>query len=203
MKSERKVKQGDEFNVAVYRFIEFEKYLKEYKAEYDRVAITDIKDVYWFADGFQTIDPDELILMPESYEKTSDQIEHYTYRQDGFNDMWMKHCYGNEFYQYLSKNNKDVINVGFVVGNIHKMLKFLEVFNKEIRDNSHNFNFWGFDQAIMNYIVYSGKLKHIDIKYEGGTQRIGMDQKGGFDYDISKKKLMMKSSGCSPVTRHN
>ena len=78
----------------------------------------------------------------------------------------------------------------------------MEVFNNEIRRKPQLFNFWGFDQAIMNYIVHSGKFDHIDITYEGGTQRLGMDQKGYFDYDSSLKKLMMKSSGCSPVTRH-
>ena len=42
-----------------------EKYLLKHKDEFDRVVFADLRDVYWFADGFQTIDPNELVVMLE------------------------------------------------------------------------------------------------------------------------------------------
>ena len=39
-------------DAAIYRFIDFENYLKENKDKFDRVAITDFRDIMWFADGF-------------------------------------------------------------------------------------------------------------------------------------------------------
>ena len=38
-----------------------EKYLSIHKNEFDRVALIDFRDVYFFADGFQTISNDEVV----------------------------------------------------------------------------------------------------------------------------------------------
>ena len=59
---------------------------------------------------------------------------------------------------------------------------------------------WGYDQALVNYLFYTNKLKNLKVMKPG--QIIGFDMFSGLKYDSDKKSLYVKGSDCSPIIRH-
>ena len=206
IKSDVNLKKDDYLNVAVYRYFDFEKYLLEHQNEFDRVAITDVKDVYWFADGFSTIDSNELVMMNECYEKR--RTNKMWCRQFGKgrlssdNEKWVKQCFGDKVLNEMKSKKGRVINSGFVAGSTEKMLKFLKIYNGIMKDHIDKLNVWGLDQSALNVAYHFGYLDTIDIKLETVSQRMANDMKGRYHYDKENKIVYMLNSKCSPIIRH-
>ena len=192
-------------HIVSQRYFDFEKYLREHQNEYDRVVFTDLRDVYWFADGFATISPDELILMLEC-----NDLGNFTMKCLSFGDMnkkeanykWMTQFYGFDVYQDLYERNVPIVNSGFIAGSVEKTLKFLEVMNKYLLLNEKSLFKWGYDQSTLNYIYHTGKLDFLNITMNTITQRLGFDLKEKYRYDSDLKAVFMNSNGCSPIIRH-
>ena len=100
IKSNETVIKGEYFNAAVYRFFEFEKYLMDHQNEFDRVALTDVKDVYWFADGFQTFDSNEFLMFNECDDFDNNNpfwCRQFGYRpRSNWNEKGVNECFGKE-----------------------------------------------------------------------------------------------------------
>ena len=206
IRSDIPLNKEEYLNVAVYRYFDFEKYLLKHKDEYDRVAITDVRDVYWFADGFQTIDPNELIVIPEC-DDFDEKGEQWCRKAgdgplSGYNNDWIKNCFGEEILKEMEKTKPIILNSGFVAGSTKNVLKFLRVYNQFMMDNIEKFDIWGFDQSAMTVANYLGLFKDLNLKLEKNTQRIGNDMRGRYKYDKEEKVLYMLSKKCSPVVRH-
>ena len=203
IKSDVKLEKGQEFNVAVYRYYEFEKYLLEHKDEYDRVVISDVQDVYWFADGFQTIDPNEFIIMLECDDKRKNKqwCRSIGYHAK-YNEKWIRQCFNETIVEDMKKVGQKVINSGFVAGSPERMLEFLKVYNKIMKDRPEKFNIWGLDQSSMIVGDYLGLFNHLNITYITYSQRIGNDMRKRYNYDKENKIIYMRSKKCSPVIRH-
>ena len=195
-------------NLVVHRFFDFEKYLEEHINEYDRVAFTDVRDVYWFADGFSTIDPNELIFMAEceDHEETKEMIctrSGYTKKISGSTDIWISRFFDKNTTEFIKKKHGVVLNGGFVAGSPKKMLEFLKIMNRVMREHIGNHkNLWGLDQATLNVIYHSGMLNHLNVTVDTYTQRIGTNMHHCFNYDKQNKIIFMISKKCSPVIRH-
>ena len=203
--SEMKFSTKDKKFIVSQRYLDFEKYLREHQNEYDRVVFTDTRDVYWFADGFATISPDELILMLEC-----DDLGNFTMKCLSFGDMnkkeanykWMTKFYGFDIYNDLYNRNVPIVNGGFIAGSVEKTLKFLEVMNEQLNQKPEFLFKWGYDQATLNHVYHTGKLDFLNITMNTITQRLGFDLKKKYRYDSESKGVYMNSNGCSPIIRH-
>ena len=192
-------------HIVSQRYLDFEEFMIEHQNEYDRVIFADLRDVYWFADGFATISPDEFILMNEC-----DDLGKYMMRCLSFRKMtngnanyrWVNKFYGENIAKELKAKESLIVNGGFVGGNTQKMLQFLSIMCNQLKQKPQYLYEWGYDQATMSYIFNTGKLDSIGIIINTITQRLGWDVMRYYKYDKNLKALFMNSNGCSPVIRH-
>ena len=201
IRSPIKIPGGSPFHAAVQRYIDFENYLIEYQKEYDRVAISDFKDVMWFADGFQTVSQHELVLTQECSPNDENDLKCMTYSEESHFE-WMKTCFGDILARKLRKENQAIVDNGFIIGGIEPMMKLMKRFTNEIRMKKRYFDLKGFDQAILNYLYYKGMLNDLPIVVNKYSQRIAFQKFGGYKFDERTKVITDKYTGCSPVVRH-
>ena len=207
LRSEMKFEKNDKKKkyIVSQRYLDLEKYLKEHHSEYERVVFSDLRDVFWFADGFATISPDELILLHECDDLGNYVMKCLYYeRMNRFqpNYKWMNRFYGKEIVQMMKKKKAMVLNGGFIAGSTEKMLQFLKIMNEQLKQKPQFLYEWGYDQATLSYIYHSGKLDFLNITTNTITQRLGFDIFEQYKYDENKKAIFMKSNGCSPIIRH-
>lgn len=195
------ISQTQTFNAAVQRFLDFEEYLEKHENEFDRVVISDFRDIIWFADGFQTMSPDELFMSSECW--GSPVICKKISKGSSKNKLWFEHCYGKKLAKEFGERNVILLNTGFFASGMKLMRDFIKIYNNEIRSKPEHANYWGFDQAIINYIYHSGKLKHLNVTLNTMTQKFGF---GMYDkchtYDSERKVVYEFNGKCSPVIRH-
>ena len=189
-------------NAAIDRFNQLKMYLDEHQGEFDRVALIDIRDIFFFADGFQTISDDEVVFSEECDKYSETEMYCIDYSQNNVNYDWLKRSYGNEIAEKYRKESKRVNNVGIIIGGIKPFTQLLDVFLEEIPKRENVLDYWGIDNAILNYLRYSGKFDGINLTINTYSQRIAFAWKGGYDYDIDKKIVTNKDDGCSPIIRH-
>ena len=190
-------------DAAIYRFIDFENYLKENKDKFDRVAITDFRDIMWFADGFQCFSDKEMFINKEC-DGIPFHCNNYKFPNTK-NGEWLRDTYGEEVLEQFAKESKDVLNVGFILSNTTQMLEFLRIYNNVVKtQQSKNLKYWGLDQATLNYVYHSGLLNHLNITLGVASQRFAFDLHGkNTRYERREKVLYdTNSNNCSPVIRH-
>ena len=110
--------------------------------------------------------------------------------------------YGSHILNSFLKQEKFVINVGFIFGGIEKMISFLEIFVQEIMNVKHHWNYWGVDQAVVNYVFHSGKVDSVGVTIFTPSQLFSFEKKGKYRYDRKNKIIQMEFNDCSPVIRH-
>ena len=205
IRSDVKLDKKKHKHIVSQRYLDFEKYLKEHQDEYDRVVFADLRDVFWFADGFATISPDEFILMHECEDFGNYLLRCLSFkrmRNSNANYEWVRKFYGKEIATHFREKEFLIINGGFVGGNTQKMVQFLSVICNELKQKPEYLYEWGYDQATTSYIYNTGKLDFIGITTNTMTQRLGWDNERYYRYDYEKKSLHMNSNGCSPIIRH-
>ncbi|EKE41780.1 hypothetical protein ENUP19_0205G0031 [Entamoeba nuttalli] len=199
IRRKKELKYNQVCNAAVYRFFELLEYLNQHGGEFDRVAITDFRDVMWFADGFATIRPDELVLTNECSGKGNGTIQCIDYTQK-LNYKWFVNTFGKGLANQLRKERKRIVNVGIVIGNVQKVKRYCELFKQHCpKDKIEK---WGTDQALNNYLYYTHRLDELNVTIETISQRIGFDVMDGCILDKRNKVLIERNSLCSPVLRH-
>ena len=190
-------------NAAIDRFLQLEKYLSIHKNEFDRVALIDFRDVYFFADGFQTISSDEVVFTEECVHRYGYDTICFDYTQNT-NYRWMKKCYGKEVADRYRKERKHINNVGVIMGGIKPFSELLNVFVNEIKRKSDVLTIWGIDNAMLNYLRYSGAFNGINVTFNSYSQRLAFvgGGIGGYNYDEVRKSIINTIDGCSPIIRH-
>ena len=188
-------------NAAIDRYIQVKKYLEIHKNKYERIAITDVRDVYWFADGFQTLSPNEIVILKECGEKEKFKISCIDMSQT-INYRYMKKTYGLKTARKFMKERKFIVNAGFVAGGFQHIMSFLEIIEKEINRMKNVLNIWGIDNSMMTYLYHNGFFDEMPLSLITVSQRFGFDVFGGFKYDDEKKSISRIFDDCAPVVRH-
>lgn len=125
-------------------------YLKRAEHEFDRILVVDSYDVYFQRDPFEVMNAtDRLVFIGEGL----------TVNQDAVDKRWMEACYGNEGVQITG--DKMVLCSGTIYGPPRLFIGYLELLlEKPWRPGC----IW--DQPVMIYQVYSGRLDKHGIKHE-------------------------------------
>ncbi|KAL7711842.1 Uncharacterized protein QTN25_010484 [Entamoeba marina] len=191
------------WNMVNYRFVLYRDYLIKHSNDVDRVIFCDSKDIYFLRDPFKQIGKSKSLLIGREFRSENDK-DYYSF--DGFyqyynNYVWMNQAYGLEVVEWMKKNDMVINNAGFGGGDIQSMTTLLTMWVDEmIRIGGQNR--WGFDQAIYNYLIHSGKLKDVMDYIELGDckhNRICM---------FSEKRIYLKNgipylyNGCVPHVLH-
>ena len=188
-------------NPAIDRFIQLKRYLKQHKGEFDRVALIDFRDVYFFADGFQTISDDEVVFTQECISYKSNRTLCLDYTQK-LNHYWMNNCYGTKIAREFAEEKRIIHNVGMIIGGIKPFEQLLDVFLREISRMRRRIHIWGIDNSMLNYLQYNGKFSHINVTINKFSQCMAFSRRGGYEYDKDKKAIVNEIDGCSPIIKH-
>ncbi|GAT95762.1 hypothetical protein CL6EHI_106070 [Entamoeba histolytica] len=192
----KNVPQG---NGVIIRFFAWLNYLKENKGKYDRVALSDIRDVFLFGDAFATFSKDELYLSYECLINKRGNIECNDFR-DSWNRGWIHQFFGKEIAYQYAKNHTLIVNAGFTFGGYDKMVDYLTVLTESMEQKY--LKYWGYDQALLSYLYTSRKLDFLNPTTVKCDQQFCFELRGGSRYDSKKKSLYVGNSNCSPVIRH-
>ena len=114
----------------------------------------------------------------------------------------MSQYYGKETAEKYRRERKRVTNVGTIFGGIKPFTQLLKVFVDEIHRKKDVLQFWGIDNAMINYLRYSGAFKGINVTVNTYSQRLAFEWRGGFDYNEKTKSITNSIDGCSPIIRH-
>lgn len=171
-------------------------YLKEHEKEFDRVAWSDLRDMYILRDIFSTVGMDELVWMTECksdtfcYKHRSDKQKLHYY--------WMIRFFGKKEADRLTTFDSVTLNGGFGIGGIHKMIQMLTIWTENIQLKF--VTQWGYDQTLLNYLYYNGYFKDINLQIERCTQRMCFGPELIVDYYT--QSFILKDVQCSPVLMH-
>ena len=156
---------------------------------------------FFFADGFQTISEDEVVFTQECVGIKHNHIQCINYGQQGNYDF-VNIFYGKETANKYRKEKKIITNVGGIIGGFKPFKQLLDVFIEEINRKKDVLHIWGIDNAMINYLLYSGKFNGINVVVNMFTQRLAFNWSYDYNYNKANKSITDPSDGCSPIIRH-
>ena len=171
-------------------------YLKQHQKDYDRVAWSDLRDIYILNDIFSTVGTNDLYWMTECSSNSFCLKHTLTGIKRHF--TWMMRFFGWNEAMKLTKIESTTLNGGFGIGGITKMIELLTIWNSHF--NVKYRNNWGYDQTLLNWLYYNGYFESIGMTLEKCTQRMCF---GAFlSIDKLSKSFTLEDIDCAPVLIH-
>ena len=128
------------------RYLQYLDFLRNRRLQYGKVMVTDVRDVYFQADPFDTVGEDSLLLFEE----------HVVLGTDRRNKQWVKATFGREVLK--SMETRTALCSGVTIGGVEKIIGYLEVMEPElVRRNPACIA----DQGIHNALAYLGRFDHL------------------------------------------
>ena len=195
----------ENYSIVSSRYIAIFDFLKNNTDKYRKVFLSDIDDVYMFKDIFSTFDEDEIIINKQCFKFESEDCNLLF----PIDEKWFIKSFINntnntirdlEIIKDIGKDkiNPQVINGGIIFGGIHKLIKFLEIFN-EFLNPSKAIDF-GYDQVLITLLVSKKKFESIGLKIEQCTQRVCFMP--DIKYNLNTTKIIYRQNMCSPIILH-
>ncbi|ELP91698.1 hypothetical protein EIN_413660 [Entamoeba invadens IP1] len=179
------------------RMFAFHDFVLHNREKYDRILISDHRDVFIFADFFETFSKEELVFTAECG-RYKDWCLDFNSGPDAY--RWMAHTYGVNAANEYRKNNSIYINVGTIFGGTGRILKYLDLMVKSLVPAK--WDAWGHDQTVHDFVFYSYFFQRENVTMERCSQRFCFLEKKPMGYDAKNKTLMNIYTGCAPVMRH-
>jgi beta-1,4-mannosyl-glycoprotein beta-1,4-N-acetylglucosaminyltransferase len=150
-------------NVNNLRYFKFYEFLRENEGKYRNVLISDIRDVYFQKDPFESIGRNSIFFAQEDEGKNIES-------DDIFNSRWIKQTYGIEIFNKI-KDYK-ITCCGTVLGSYNNCIKYSKFICDEIirlKNESNPFFSDMLDTAIHTYLYYlKGDLLNNPTMKENG-----------------------------------
>jgi hypothetical protein len=134
-------------SLVTLRFLLYQDILSRFRCE--KVLLTDVTDVYFQADPFAYVTSDEVQFFLEDHELSKIGNDR------DINIRWLKNVYGEARAEALRGRVSSC--AGTILGSADAMRRYLDVFEEQLR-KGRGLSGWGDDQAIHNFILYSGLL---------------------------------------------
>ncbi|NBP01548.1 MAG: hypothetical protein EBU90_15685 [Proteobacteria bacterium] len=166
------------------RFAKYMDILLDSKDTYDKVFLTDTRDIVFQSDPFANL-PKEFLYFFEEEKESKIGVNPY-------NSSWMRMTFGEEVLQELY--NSTIICAGTTIGNTKKILDYigtmLAILHQVKQQNPEAYKV-NIDQAIHNFIYY--KTNHI----AGMTAKQNGNIVGtiGLTREINLDKIVLKKEG--------
>lgn len=134
------------FFITEWRHLLYKDFLNSNKNKYNKVLLTDVKDVLFQKDIFSYDWKDDFLGVA---------IEKQTYLEDDLGKLWIERKYGIDTYNEFK--NKNIICAGTIIGNTSILLDLLNLLCKQIFSGKY---FKNQDQADMNYLIFKKIFKY-------------------------------------------
>ena len=175
--------------LATYQF------LLEHKDSIDRVVFADLRDVLFFNDPFRLITNDSIIMAQECFQ--TEQCIVLNHHPMHF--QWFAQSFGvMEAYRF-KEMEVPLINSGIIMGRAEPMRALFRELDKHIKPKHKNL--WGYEQSLLNLVVYSGFMDTHHIALHECDQTVCITQ-NGIDFGKKTDQVVLVSNGCSPVVMH-
>jgi hypothetical protein len=136
------------------RYFKYLEYISSV-SQYENVFISDTRDVIFQSDPFDNSFPSEYIYLFAE----DGNVGIY---DEGNNRTWVRQIYGQEMLDKLS--NKNIICSGTILGERKNLTALLQKMVSNILGLDPSVSGWIIaDQAILNYLFYSGSLSNLPI----------------------------------------
>ena len=173
------------------RFKLYADFLEQFGANYSQVFLADTRDVIFQADVFAKFGGLTNWL---GYATESDDIGG-TKTDNDTNYNWLVNCFGQKIADSLC--DKKIICAGTIIGTVAEMEIFCRIMWYMVKHHLED----NFDQAIMNYLVWNGRLPIENL--------IELDNDGGevFTMELAKNffvrdKKILRGNGTIPAVVH-
>jgi len=151
------------FNLNIHRFYKYLDFISESNKKYKNVLITDVTDVVFQSNPFESDHKKEFIYFAEEYggEMLPD---------NPFNSRWISIAFGND--EVKKFGDHPIICAGTTIGSLRNILKYLKmmvtIMSERIELNP-SIASEGIDQGVHNYIVRNRSIlfKNMEIKKVG------------------------------------
>jgi hypothetical protein len=138
-------------NLAFSRFVRYGEMLRDMDPQYDRILMADVTDVLFQGHPLDTAPEGDLLVFIETAGRTINDCKQ--------NRGWIETLYGPEVLARLGGN--DISCVGTTIGDHSSVLQYIDrMVGPQPRpaDARPLLNYWGHDQGIHNYLLYTGQL---------------------------------------------
>jgi hypothetical protein len=136
---------------AAARFFAYETYLQELDGQFDKVMLTDVRDVVFQRDPFDFPMTGSLCAFQESLNRIGD---------DYFNSRWIKESFGRAAFTQLCEY--PVFCSGVTLGTAAGVANYLETMTRHLLPRV---GLIGYDQGVHNFLVHTGALPDL-TRYE-------------------------------------
>lgn len=192
----------ENYHIVSSRFFMALEYLKKNIKKYDRIFLSDLNDVFLFNDIFATFSKDDLILNKECHDYNNKTGKHCHYLLEcRSTKRWFYQSFGDDkqLIENFMKFRPENLNAGVILGGIEKMIKFLEIFTKNM--DKTKINKFGYDQSLLNKYYYLHYFDSIPLNINGCSQRMCY-KSNSMVYNKNATRVIFKEDTCSPVLLH-
>jgi hypothetical protein len=159
------------FSIMCARFAHFHAYLARHPDKYDRVMITDARDVCFQGDPFENLDGESIVTF----------LENQPISENKANLVWLVQTYGQKFPPDLL--HKPIACAGVTLGNADGMFDYLSKILNGMYHAVQMRTVEGTDQAIHNYLFHLGLLPGSSVMANGNPICMTMGPGDPFELD--------------------
>ena len=163
-------------NTQSSRFVMWLDFLKNCSTHYDKVMLTDVRDVFFQADPFAPIPGDQLWMFEEEGPLTVGTEPH--------NRRWVQASFGRKVLRQIAHH--PVSCCGVTIGGVANICGYLEVMEPHLLKHSP---VYFTDQGIHNAVARTGMLSHLNpvvVKNgDGPVLTVGVMKESQFRWDAS------------------
>ena len=156
------------------RFVQYLDFLRHQSALYDKVMLTDVRDVFFQSDPFARIPDNQLWMFQEEGP--------HTLGSEGRNRRWVEATFGKKVLRQIAHNH--ILCAGITIGGFKNILGYLEAMEPELLSRSPVYIP---DQAIHNVMAYTGALQSLQpviVKNgDGPVLTVGMMKDAQFNWN--------------------
>jgi len=174
-------------SLCTMRFVMYCLYLSRRSEKYNRIMLTDVRDVIFQKDPFAFADNNQLSVFLEDDKHRIADCPH--------NSKWIKQSFGEEVYEQIK--NKNISCNGIIIGPIAPLLDYL----KKIIDLIFRVGPAGIvGQGFHNYLIRTGKLPGANIfsNESGPVLTLGLMS----DYSQNEAGELLNQAGLVPNIVH-
>ncbi|HYV38899.1 MAG TPA: hypothetical protein VE988_24660 [Gemmataceae bacterium] len=180
-------------HIQVGRYVRYEEFLRECPTKYDKILLSDVNDVVFQANPFAALPEGDLLFFLEDPRMTITQCPS--------NRQWVHQIYGQEGLTKLF--NKRISCSGTTIGVHDSILYYIDHLLtqakpdilKQITDTK------GHDQAIHNYLLYTGVLPEIRT-VENGEVVYTLYHVPESEIAVTDKGIAVAATGHIPAIVH-
>ena len=156
------------------RYIHYLDFLRNRRVHYDKVMLTDVRDVFFQADPFPRFSSEELCFFEED--------SRFPIGSDPNTSRWVRATFGQRMLRKVS--SKPIICSGVTLGGFENILSYLERMESELLTRAPlNIP----DQGIHNVLAYIDAFGHLNLRIirngEGPVCTAGLMDPKDFQYD--------------------